>query len=83
MRRSTRHWIAAGSVLLFAALILIAYLAFVGIAYADPGPGGKRADGTAVSPVMPFAALKELNDTDLKALHLYLKSLSPRPVGGR
>jgi hypothetical protein len=40
MRRSTRHWIAAGSVLLFAALILIAYLAFVGIAYADPAPRG-------------------------------------------
>jgi len=40
MRRSTRHWIAAGSVLLFAALIFIAYLAFVGIAYADPGSRG-------------------------------------------
>ena len=30
---------------------------------------------------MPFAALKELNDTDLKALHLFLKSLPPRPAG--
>ena len=42
MRRSTRYWIAAGSVLLFAALILIAYLAFVSIAYADPGTRGPR-----------------------------------------
>ena len=44
---------------------------------------GKRPDGAAVSPVMPFAALKELNDTDLKALHLFLKGLPPRPAGGR
>ena len=44
---------------------------------------GKRPDGAAVSPVMPFAALKEINDTDLKALHVFLKSLPPRPAGGR
>lgn len=36
---------------------------------------GKRPDGTPVSPVMPFLALKELNDTDVGALHLYLRSL--------
>ena len=44
---------------------------------------GKRPDGSAVSQVMPFAALKELNDTDLKAVHLFLKSLAPRAAGGR
>jgi len=44
---------------------------------------GKRPDGSAVSGVMPFSALKELNETDMKAAHLYLRSLPPRPVGGR
>ncbi|MBT9504502.1 MAG: cytochrome c [Burkholderiaceae bacterium] len=44
---------------------------------------GKRPDGSAVSPVMPFGALKELNDTDAAALHLYLQSLAPLPAGGR
>jgi mono/diheme cytochrome c family protein len=32
---------------------------------------GRRADGSAIA-VMPFASLKAMNDTDLKALHLYL-----------
>jgi mono/diheme cytochrome c family protein len=35
---------------------------------------GKRPDGTAVK-VMPFESLREMNDTDVRALHLYLKSL--------
>lgn len=35
---------------------------------------GKRADGSAVA-VMPFASLKTMNDTDLRALHLYLAQL--------
>jgi cytochrome c553 len=34
--------------------------------------GGKRPDGTAVSPVMPFASLRNLDDTDLGALYAYL-----------
>jgi len=34
---------------------------------------GKRADGSAVQ-VMPFESLAKMNDTDLRALHLYLKS---------
>lgn len=41
---------------------------------------GMRADGTPVK-VMPFGSLRELNDTDVRALHLYLKSLSPSPHG--
>jgi mono/diheme cytochrome c family protein len=43
---------------------------------------GMREDGSAVSPVMPFGALREMNDVDIKALHLYLTSLPPRDAGG-
>jgi mono/diheme cytochrome c family protein len=56
--------------------------------YADAGAltammrSGKRPDGTAIT-VMPFDSLKNISDTDLAALHLYLKSLPPRPAGGR
>jgi hypothetical protein len=32
---------------------------------------GKRVDGSAIA-VMPFEALKNMNDVDLRALHLYL-----------
>lgn len=35
---------------------------------------GQRADGSAVR-VMPFEALRQLSDTDTRALHLYLQSL--------
>lgn len=41
---------------------------------------GLRPDGTKIQ-VMPFESLRELNDTDVRALHLYLKSLPPRPQG--
>ena len=44
---------------------------------------GKRPDGTAVSAVMPFAALKEINDVDTTALFLHLKSLGPKAAGNR
>lgn len=44
---------------------------------------GKRPDGSAVSPVMPFASLRAFDDTDLAALYAYFKSLPPRPTGGR
>lgn len=33
---------------------------------------GKRPDGTPVSTVMPFASLREMSDTDVRALYLYL-----------
>lgn len=39
---------------------------------------GKRPDGSEVSKVMPFGSLKELDDTDLGAAYLFLKSL-PSP----
>ena len=43
---------------------------------------GKRPDGSAIA-VMPFETLREINDTDVAAVHAYLKSLPPRPAGGR
>lgn len=43
--------------------------------------GGKRPDGTAISSVMPFASLKEMNDTDVQALYLYLKTLPAHSTG--
>jgi mono/diheme cytochrome c family protein len=44
---------------------------------------GKRPDGSAIDPVMPFAMLKIMNDTDVEALYLHLKTLSARPSGQR
>ncbi|MBX3610457.1 MAG: cytochrome c [Hydrogenophaga sp.] len=41
---------------------------------------GQRSDGTAVQ-VMPFESLREMNETDLRALHLFLKALPARPHG--
>ena len=38
---------------------------------------GVRADGSKIQ-VMPFGSLREMNETDLRALHLYLRSLPPR-----
>lgn len=58
-------------------------------AYADAAAfkamlkSGKRPDGSAISPVMPFAALAQLSDVDAEAAYLYLKSLPPRAAGGR
>jgi mono/diheme cytochrome c family protein len=43
---------------------------------------GKRTDGSPIA-VMPFDSFKHITDTDVAALHLYLKSLPPRPAGGR
>lgn len=44
---------------------------------------GKRPDGTAVSTVMPFLSLKEMNDTDVRAVYVHLKSLPPVAAGNR
>ncbi len=44
---------------------------------------GKRPDGTEVSAVMPFAALKNLSDVDLEAVHAYLTTLPARTAGRR
>jgi hypothetical protein len=45
--------------------------------------GGKRPDGSPVSKVMPFESLRNFNDTDLKAMHAFLKTLPPRKTGER
>jgi mono/diheme cytochrome c family protein len=42
---------------------------------------GKRADGSAIR-VMPFESLGAISDTDVKALHLYLKSLGSTAAPG-
>lgn len=44
---------------------------------------GKRPDGSAISTVMPFGSLRQMSDTDVRALHSYLRTLPPRPAGGR
>jgi hypothetical protein len=43
---------------------------------------GHRPDGSSIA-VMPFEAFGHLNDVDLRGLHVYLRSLAPRPAGGR
>ncbi|HEX4781245.1 MAG TPA: c-type cytochrome [Usitatibacter sp.] len=42
---------------------------------------GKRPDASAVSPAMPFASLRNLNDTDLQAIYRYLGTLPARRPG--
>jgi mono/diheme cytochrome c family protein len=44
---------------------------------------GKRPDGSAVSKVMPFASLRNLNDNDLAAMHAFLRAMPPRKAGER
>ncbi|MCR5881601.1 cytochrome c [Rhizobacter sp. J219] len=44
---------------------------------------GKRPNGTEVSKVMPFLALKEMNDTDVRAMYAHLKTLPPLAAGNR
>jgi hypothetical protein len=44
---------------------------------------GRRPDGSAISQVMPFNSLKQMNDTDVRALYAYLKTLPPQEAGRR
>lgn len=44
---------------------------------------GHRPDGSQISPVMPFGSIGMMNDTDMRALHAYLKTLPPREAGRR
>jgi mono/diheme cytochrome c family protein len=44
---------------------------------------GQRPDGSPVSKVMPFAALKEMSDTDLHAVYAFLQTLPAKPKGQR
>jgi len=44
---------------------------------------GLRPDGSAISSVMPFASLRQMNEVDVRALHAYLSTLPPRAAGRR
>jgi hypothetical protein len=44
---------------------------------------GKRPDGSAVSTVMPFRSLAKLDDTDVDAIYVFLKTVPPRDAGNR
>lgn len=46
-------------------------------AFARMFRSGKRPDGSAIQ-VMPFESLGQMSETDLRALHLYLRSLPAR-----
>jgi mono/diheme cytochrome c family protein len=39
---------------------------------------GKRPDGSKISAVMPFSSFAAMNDTDLRALFVYLRSISAK-----
>jgi mono/diheme cytochrome c family protein len=49
-------------------------------AFRDMMRSGKRADGTPVA-IMPFEALRQMNDQELDALYGFLKSLQPKASG--
>ena len=51
-------------------------------AFAAMFRGGKRPDGTPIA-VMPFDSLRKMSDTDLAAIHAFLKTLPARPAGER
>ena len=44
---------------------------------------GRRPDGSAISTVMPFNSLKEMNDTDVQAVYAFLRTLPPVEAGNR
>jgi mono/diheme cytochrome c family protein len=44
---------------------------------------GKRPDGGDVSQAMPFMSLRNINDTDLLAMHAYLKTLPAKKTAQR
>ena len=43
----------------------------------------RKADGSTVSPVMPFGALREMSDVDLEALYVHLKGLTSHVAAAR
>lgn len=44
---------------------------------------GQRPDGRQLDPLMPVQALNAMNETEKRALWEYLRSVPPRPFGGR
>ena len=44
---------------------------------------GHRPDGSAISKVMPFEALKNLDDVDADSIYAYLQTVAPKDAGRR
>jgi cytochrome c553 len=44
---------------------------------------GRRPDGTAINDFMPWRNYASMSDLDLHALWLYLRSVPPKPSGGK
>jgi cytochrome c553 len=44
---------------------------------------GKRPDGTALASEMPWQAFAQMSDDEIRALWLHLRSVPPKPEGGR
>jgi cytochrome c553 len=44
---------------------------------------GKRPDGSAIDPFMPWSTFKQMSDTELDALWAFLQALPPRASGTR
>lgn len=44
---------------------------------------GRRPDGTAVDPFMPWSVYRHLNETEIEAIWAYVRSRPAKPYGGR
>lgn len=44
---------------------------------------GVRPDGSKIDPQMPYELFGKMNDTELRAIHSYLRTLTPRAYGSR
>jgi mono/diheme cytochrome c family protein len=44
---------------------------------------GRRPDGSTVNAAMPFGSLRQINDTDVRALYAYLQTVPARETGAR
>lgn len=44
---------------------------------------GVRPDGTAINPAMPYKFTKDMTDDEIRALWLYLQTVTPREFGAR
>ena len=42
---------------------------------------GKRPDGTDIKPFMPWQTLRQMSDSELRAIYRYLKTVPARPYG--
>ena len=44
---------------------------------------GRRPDGSALDPFMPWEVFGKMNDAELHALWVYLRSMPPRAFGDK